>query len=150
MALLTGGCIDTDAAVFVEATISDAEGNVQQSSLASGIGGSFRVLFHLGPRASGPSEVALGGFSLTDAERAETLLPTLEVSTTPGFPLEVPVDGDVAVQVTFAPDDNLLEPTALDGLCAPAGARVVGVFDDALRGGSVSVASEAILFVGCP
>src|SRR5690606_11817826 len=64
--LLSLGCIDTDAAVFVEARIDGAAARVEQSALATGLSGSFRIHFHLGPRASGPSEVALTGFFVTD------------------------------------------------------------------------------------
>src|SRR5690606_21510067 len=126
-------CIDTDAAVFVEARIDGAAARVEQSALATGLSGSFRIHFHLGPRASGPSEVALTGFFVTDADRGP-IVDNLAAATGQPFPVTVPVDGDVTIEALFTAEDNELAVEAVDALCAPGGIRIVGVFQDPLRG----------------
>jgi hypothetical protein len=147
--LLAAGCIDTDAAVFVEARIDETAASVEQSALATGLAGSFRMHFHLGPRASGQSEVGLSGFFVTDVHRV-AIVDNLAVVTGQPFPVIVPVSGDVSVGAAFAAEDNLLEVEAIDVLCAPGGIRIVGVFHDPLRGGSIDATSEAFSPTGCP
>ena len=149
LAVLSTGCFDTDAAVFVEAQIDEASAAVEQSALATGLAGSFRVQFHLGPRASGPSDVELSGFFVTDADRA-AIVDDLAVVPAQSFPVTVPVNGDVTVGAVFAAEDNLFPVETVEPLCAPGGIRIVGVFHDPLRGGSIDAASEAFSPTGCP
>lgn len=149
LSLASTGCIDTDAAVFVEARIDQPTAAVEQSALATGLSGGFQMHFHLGPRASGDGEVGLSGFFVTDAGGA-TLVESLAVATAQSFPVIVPIDGDVSVGATFSADENLLEVTAIDTLCAAGGLRVVGVFQDSLRGGSIDASSPVFVPAGCP
>ena len=122
----------------------------QQSSLSTGVGGLFTITLHLGGRASGASEVGLGAFSITDAARSETLVPSLGLTTDQAFPITVDPDSTIEVQATLTPEDNLVEADLLDALCAPEGVVVVGALDDALRGGTIDVASEPTVLTGCP
>jgi hypothetical protein len=142
------GCVDTDAAVFVDARIDSPSASLQMASLASGLSGGFSLNLHLGPRASGPSDVSLGNFSLKGANG--TAVDALAVSATPPFPVSVPVDADVAVQLTFAADDNLIDNADVAAVCAPQGLQLVGALDGSLRGGTFSVTSDPFVVGGCP
>jgi len=144
------GCIDTDAAVFVEASISEPATTITTNSLGTYVGGSFQVGFHLGPRASGPSEVALRTFSLMSADQTTEVAPSLKVTTAPDFPVGVNVDSDVGVSVTYAEQDNPQPVDAVEQICGAAGIVIVGTFDDSLRGGSITAVSAPYSAAGCP
>jgi hypothetical protein len=139
------GCIDTDAAVFVEASIRNASATVVPSSaggsFASGLGGSFELVLHLGPRASEAAEVRLGAVGVLAAGGAE-IVPALAVASSPAFPVAVEVDSDVLTTVTFASEDNLLPPGA--DACAAGSIVFSATLDDSLRGGTLPVRSDAI------
>ncbi len=147
---LVGGCIDTDAAVFVETTISEPTATAQSNALASGLGGSFEVKFHLGSRASGDSEVTLRSVSVSNADRSQTLAQALKVATAPAFPVNVPRGGDSFVTVSYSADDNLFEPDALTALCDPAGIVVSLNFDDGLLGATGVASSQPFTVLNCP
>jgi hypothetical protein len=149
-ALCSTGCPNTDAAVFVEPTIEDANANLQVSALSAAIGGTFNLRLHLGPRATDTSEVDLQQFSVTSADRVQTILAPLQAVTTPRFPVPVGVDSDVVVAVAFDPTDNLLDTSAVAPLCDPAGIDITGTLDDSLRGASVPVASPPFPVQRCP
>jgi hypothetical protein len=144
------GCIDTDAAVFVDASISNPSATVSPETLGTTLAGRFDANLHLGPRASGPADVTLGTVSLLGADRTTTLVDVVAVATAPTFPVTVPVDGDVFVAVTFVEQDNLLEASAYGELCAAGSVVISAALDDALRGGTISVVSEPFAPSGCP
>ena len=146
----TSGCINTDAAVFVEASIDSSAASVQQSALSTGLGGQFELTFHLSARASGDSQVTLRTVSLSNADRSQTLAPSLKVTAAPAFPLVVLQAGDTVVQVSYGADDNLFEASALGGLCEPAGVVVEVLFDDALLGATAVAHSQPFVVQGCP
>ena len=146
--MMASGCIDTDAAVFVDARIESPSATLQSATLASGLAGGFTLNLHLGPRASGPSEVSLGGFSMTGA--AGTAVDSLAVTTQPAFPVNVSADSDVAVQVSFDPNDNLIENADVPTVCAVQGLQLVAALDGSLRGGAFSVRSEPFVVSNCP
>ena len=146
LALLATGCPDTDAAVFVEASIEDPSVTVSQSSLAAGIGGSFTLLLHLGPRADDASEVDINQLSFTNADRTATVVESLKFSTDAQLPVQVPIDSDVRVNITFLPDGsdgNLLDNA--DNFCDSAGMPIqiaaAGSLSDSLRGTNLPVHS---------
>lgn len=144
------GCIDTDPAVFVEATVTDPYGSVEQETLGTAVRGAFDLSLHLGPRASDASTVGLGTVALLSADRAETLVEVLAVEPDRPFPVTVPVDGDVVVTVTFDAEDNLFEASTYDTLCAAGSAVVSIALDDSLRGGTFSAVSAPFALNGCP
>ena len=142
LGLLAVGCPDTDAAVFVDPSIEGAAATVQQSSLGAGIGGSFTLLLHLGPRAEDASEVGINQLSFTNADRTITVLDSLKFSTDKQLPVAVPIDSDIRVSITFVPDGsdgNLVDMP--DELCDPAGIAVAGSLTDSLRGTDIPVHS---------
>lgn len=144
------GCIDTDAAVFVDGSVDNAAATVQSSALSAGLGGQFALNFHLGARASSDSEVTLRSVSLENAARSQTLAPSLKVASAPAFPVVVPRGGDSQVQINYSADDNLFEVSALSALCDPAGIVVSIIFDDALLGATAVAHSQPFVVQGCP
>ncbi len=144
------GCIDTDAAVFVEGGISNPTITVTKRPANTTLSGEFTVNLHLGPRASDASEVKLGKFYVTDGSQSTTLVDVLAVQCTPPFPVSVGVDSDVAVAVQFTEQENLLALDAYEQLCASAGLIIAGALDDGLRGGTLQVASTVLAPSGCP
>jgi hypothetical protein len=144
------GCIDTDAAVFVEASIESASVAVSSNGFAAGVDGALSLRLHLGPRASGSSEVDDRGFSILRTGGTTTLVPSLGYVADPPFPVTVAVDSTLLIAVTFAKEDNAFDPTAVAELCDPAGLVLRGVLDDALRGGAISADSEPVTPTGCP
>jgi hypothetical protein len=144
------GC-NPDTAVFVEASIDSVTLAAEQSSLSTGVAGNFILSLHLGPRASDASEVDLGLFSITDASRSTTIVPTLGFTAAPSFPVTVDVDSTVDMTITLPAEDNLVEADALTALCAAEGVVVVGAIEDSLAGGgTVDVASDPTTLSGCP
>jgi hypothetical protein len=142
LGLLTAGCPNTDAAVFVEASIEGMEATVEQSSLTTGIGGSFTLVLHLGPRADDASAIDINQLSFTNADRTTTVLEPLKFSTDSTLPVQVGIDSDVRVNVTFVPDGadgNLVDSS--DMLCDPAGIAVAGSLSASLRGSNIPVHS---------
>jgi len=68
LALTAGaGGVDADAVVFVEPAISGPSAAVTGGALGTQLTGSFRLDLHLGPRASGASQVSIRSFEITDA-----------------------------------------------------------------------------------
>jgi hypothetical protein len=141
-----GGCIDTDAAVFVEVAIGAPSLSVQQSSLVTALSGSFEVLLHLGPRASGPSQVKLVSFAVTDSSGNDVVAP-LAGEASPPFPVSVDVDSDVTVAV--AVNGQELAADAVTDLCAGP-VTIVATLDDSLRGAIVAGSSAPVVPAGCP
>ncbi len=152
-ALLTAGatgCIDTDAAVFVDASIQDPVVALEGSVAAIGVSGSYTVKLHLGPRASGPSEVSLGAFSIMNASRDKTLVDVLKFVAKPSFPVSVAVDSDTLVSVTMDEQDNVLMAETADALCQAGDIVISGALDDGLRGGTINPVSQPFAPTGCP
>lgn len=149
LAALLPACIDTDAAVFVEATVQAAALSVQGSSLVTGLGGGATLSLHLGPRASGPSTATIVGVSLVSASGTDTLASTLGFTSDPPLPTTVGVDDTIPVTLTFDPADNELPAMARDAICA-AEVRVRVVIDDSLRGSSVTTDSAPFQVTNCP
>jgi hypothetical protein len=143
------GCPDDDAAVFVEASIAGPAATVEQETLGTVLGGGFDLLLHLGPRASGPSEVSVGAFALQNADQSQTLVPTLSLSASPSFPVEVGIDSDVVVGASFGTGDGLLPAAAYDEICGAGELVISGAIQDSLQDGSTTVVSSPFLPDGC-
>src|SRR5262245_9680953 len=79
LAPLLAGCPDDDAAVFIEPTILAPSATVAAQTLGTSLTGAFELRLHLGPRASGASEVALGAFAIQSSDQQTTIVSPLEV-----------------------------------------------------------------------
>ena len=145
------GCVNTDAAVFVAPTLSSPAATVTSSVLGTGVtGGAFSLDLHLGARASGPSTVTLGAFSILDAEEMNSIVSPLSVQTDTTFPATVQPDSDVTASFQFDTGAKLF-PTAVGAqLCASAGVVIGGIIDDSLAGRSTPVYSDVFHPSGCP
>jgi hypothetical protein len=144
------GCVDTDPAVFVEASIETPSATLAAGTLVTTIAGSFALRLHLGARASGPADIDLGQVSVTTSDGATTLVAPLAVATDSTFPVSVEPESDRLVAFTFAAEDNQLEAAAYDAICAAGPIVLTAALDDSLRGGTLRVTSAAFSPAGCP
>jgi hypothetical protein len=142
------GCIDTDAAVFVEARIDSPAVAVEGSQLVTGVTGGFTLELHLGPRASGSSSATLQSFSLVSNDGTKTIVAALGFSAAPPSPITVEPDSTALLAVTLAANDNQLATAARDAICAGP-IRVRGVIEDSLRGTAITIDSESFSASGC-
>jgi hypothetical protein len=146
--VVTSGCVNTDPAVFVEASIASPSATVTAGALGANVVASFQLVLHLGARASGPSAVSVQTFEITSADRRSSIVSPLAVTTTAKLPVEVAPDSDVTVDFTY---DSGARPRMQDDvmpLCATDGIRIQGTIEDSLEGGATPVASD-VFHAGC-
>ena len=141
-----GGCINTDPAVFVTPTINMPTATVTSSVLVAAVTGSFVLDLHLGARASGPSTVTLGEFSILDAEQKTTIVPALTLTGSLANPIEVQPNSDENDDLSFS---NEPPTSAMSQLCAKAGVVIGGTIQDSLMNVSTPVTS-GVFTVSCP
>jgi hypothetical protein len=132
------GCIDTDTAVFVDATVGGASLSVSGTGLVTSVSGGFALQLHLGARASGASEVTYQSFSLKSTDDT-VLVESLPVTPDKPSPVSVEPGGDVVVTFTITADD--LPPDLKDRVCAGQ-VKIATVIEDSLEGESSPVESE--------
>lgn len=151
LAMMASGCINTDAAVFVEPSIAAPEATVSSSALGTGLAASFALELHLSARASGPSRVAALTFAITSADQKTSIVEPLPVETTAALPVEVAPDSDVTVAFTVdtGAQGGTLPADAAAALCAAEGIRITGAIEDSLEDGATPVAS-AVFHADCP
>ncbi len=147
--ILLAACVNTDAAVFVEPTITSPTATVAGGALGVTITGNFTLDLHLGPRATGPSTVTLGAFSILDAGQKAAITSIQIGSTSPQFPATVELDSDVTAAMPFDLGKKTLPPDAKAKLCDAAGVIIGGTIQDSLLGGSTPFFSPIIHPAGC-
>ncbi len=149
LALLTG-CIDTDAAIFVDPSIESASVSVTDGPLGAALSGGFDVVLHLGARASGPSETSFVSFAIKSSDESEVIVEGLPVKTSTALPVTVEAGGDdVVVSFDIDQEGDVIDSGLVGALCA--GAVVVSVvIDDSLATTSTPVVSEPFAVTGCP
>lgn len=140
--LSVSGCIDTDAAVFVDASVSAPSAAVSGSTLGTSLDGSFVLDLHLGPRASGPGEVSAESFTITNAAQDVDVISPLEVLADRALPVTVEPDSDVVVTFSFSTGASPLPAAKKDELCAAGGLRIKAVIRDSLQGGATTAISD--------
>ena len=147
------GCINTDPAVFVDPTLSAPTATVTSAPLGTTLSGSFDLDLHLGPRASGPSTVTLGEFSIEDAAQTAPIGSSLTVASSTTFPVTVQLDSDVDADFTFgigADGAGTVTSTVATQLCAAAGVVISGTIHDSLMDTSTPTVSPVFHPSGCP
>ncbi len=144
------GCINTDAAVFVEAELTKPQIEVLESSLAVGLEGQATLTLHLGPRASGPSEVSLLGVSLLAKNDQSVLVESIAVRSEPSFPITVQLDSDRSAVLHIDGPDNALPTDVKTTLCGAPAVVLQVVLDDGLRGATTIAVSGPFGLSGCP
>jgi len=142
-------CVNTDAAVFVDPTLTQAEATVSGGTLGTSVKGSFQLSLHLGPRATGPSQVNPGTFSILDAEQKGSIVSPLPVVSTTTFPVTVELDSDVDVAFTFDTGAKPLPADVMPKLCDPAGVVLGGAIEDSLQNHATPFASAVFHPSGC-
>jgi len=149
VALLLAACVDTDAAVFVAVAVDAPRAEVTTTAFGIALTGAFTLTLHLGPRATGASQVQLLSAKVLDAKQTGEIIGALPASTTTTLPVTVDLDSDVAVPFTF--DTGAKLPADLQGkLCDPAGIVIAGAIQDSLQSTSTPFASAVIHATGCP
>ncbi|WP_433930100.1 hypothetical protein AB3662_39890 [Sorangium cellulosum] len=150
-AAASSGCIDTDAAVFVEPAIAAPEATVSASALGTSLEARFTLELHLGPRASGPSRVAVRSFEIASADQKTSIVAPLPVETATSLPVEVAPGSDVTVAFTVdtSAGGGTLAGDAAAALCAAEGIRITGAIEDSLEDGATPVAS-GVFHARCP
>jgi hypothetical protein len=147
---LLGGCVaDNETVVFVEPTVEQASVQVGGSALGVTVKGGFKLRLVLGPRASGPSQVKIGAFSIKDAGEKGDVVPALALTSATMFPVTVQPDGEVTVDFTFDTGASTLPVATKDALCAPAGVRIAGTIEDSLQQGATPVVGAVVQATGC-
>lgn len=147
--LLLAACVNTDAAVFVEPTIESPSATVAGGALGVTISGNFTLKLHLGPRASGPSQVTLGAFSILDSKQSAAITAVQLGSSSTQFPATVNLDSDVSAALPFTLGSKTLPADAKAKLCDPAGVVIGGTIQDSLLGGSTPFFSAIVHPAGC-
>lgn len=147
-ALALSGC-SLDTAVFVQPGIDDPEVKVVNGVLGLTLEGSFSLRLHLGPRASGPSEVNLGVWSLASANDQAPIASPLAVKTTAALPITVDKGRDVTTPFTLDEASKLLPFDAKAKLCDEAGLVILGTLDDSLASAPTPLLSASFQATGC-
>jgi len=140
-ALCLTACVNTDPTVFVDPAIEAPAATVSGGVLGTSLTGSFKLTLHLGPRATGPSQVSLGAFSILDAEQKGAIVASLPLQSSTTFPVTVELDSDVSVDLTFDTGSNTLPIDAQTALCDPAGVVIGGTIQDSLQNTATPVTS---------
>lgn len=148
LGLLGAGCIDTDTAVFVDATLGTASVTVGGGGLGVTLNGSFALELHLGARASGTSEVTYTSFSLKSAADDAVLVESLPVAPDKPSPVSVDPGSDVVVTFTIDTGASTLPTDLRDRICAGQ-VRISGVIEDSLESESSPIESAAFTASGC-
>jgi hypothetical protein len=146
-ALLAAGCIDTDTAVFVDASVEAPSLTVGGGGLGVTLQGSFILDLHLGARASGTSQVTYSSFSLKAADDT-VLVESLPVTPDKASPVSVEPGSTVAVSFTIDTGSSTLPVDLKDRICAGQ-VKVSGVVEDSLESESSPVESAAFAPSGC-
>jgi hypothetical protein len=136
----SAGC-NFDTAVFVDPEIETPAVTVGKEALGTSLKGSFTLTLHLGARASGPSQVTLGAFSLKSADQTTAYVENLPIQASPAGSIGVAEDSDQTVQITIDTGTGLLPASAHDAICAGQ-VVVTGVIEDSLATSPTTVASN--------
>ena len=137
-----------DPAVFVEPAIESPRLALEGGVLGSALAGEFTLTLHLGARASGPSEVSFGAFSLVDADGV-LVLDGLPVDPSRPSPITVEPDSDEVVVFTIDSGDEPIADSIAAAICA-GDLAIRGTLEDSLESGSSPVESELFVATGCP
>ena len=123
--LLTS-CVDEEG-VLLSAKLESPALTVSSSALVTEVTGGFELHLSLGERASDPTTVELGTFSLQ--RDGDVLLDPLEIATNPEFPVSVAVGGEKHVVVSIGPHEAEAD---LGELLCSRQLEIVGILTDSL------------------
>lgn len=147
--IFLAACVNPDQSIFIEPAIKNATAFVGTHPLGTSIKGEFTLNLHLGPRASGSSQVTLGAFSILDSGQTAAITSVQIEATATEFPVTVDLDSFSFVALTFNLGNKLLPIEAKGQLCDPTGVIISGTIQDSLLGGSTSFFSKIVHPTGC-
>ncbi len=150
LALITGCIGDDEAIIFVNPSVSSPDANITGSILGSTVSGSFQLRLVLGPRASGSSTVTFGSVNITDASGKTTIVPSLSLTPSKTFPLDVPPSSDINVDVSFNIGDKTVPMMTTEALCTTSGVTISGTINDSLQNAATPFVSDMFKPTGCP
>lgn len=136
-----GACIDTNPNVFVAPSIDLPTLFVNGTALGTTVTGTFSLSLDLGARASGPSSVTLGSFSIQSADGETTLVEVLPITFDPASPVDVAEGTEVTVDAAIDSGTKPLDAGIYDALCGQS-IIITGVIEDSLEVGSTPVSSD--------
>jgi hypothetical protein len=145
LALALSACSIEEDGVLLEASLSSPELSVEATALTTEVSGSFGIELSLGDRASDPTTVKLGVFSLKRADRE--LSSPLNLDSDPKFPLDVGVGSSKHVAVLI--DEPEGDPELAVELCAGP-LEIAGTFTDTLGGDRPVSVSSGSFQPSCP
>ena len=142
------GC-DTSTAVFVAPSIETPALTVGKETLGTTLKGTFDLVLELASRASGPSDVTIGSFSLRNADGTQVVFEPIPFTLDRAQPIEVLEDSEVRVTITVDTGTTLLPKELSDALCAGQ-VTIAGTIQDSLDpSGASPVTSQAFTLSGC-
>jgi hypothetical protein len=148
--LVLAGCVNTDAAVFVDASFETATAVVSGGSLGVTVAGDLTLKLHLGPRASGPSQVDLVSVTILDDKQSAEITVVQIKKSSVEFPVTVALDSDVTATLAYDLGGKTLPVEIRTKLCSGAGVVVRGTIQDSLLGGATPFFSSIVHPTGCP
>ena len=147
--IFLAGCVNTDPSVFVDASLERASGAVQGGALGATVEGELVLKLHLGPRASGPSQVGLGAFAILDAGQKAAITSIVLGTSATKFPVTVDLDSDVTAALPYTLGSKTVPAETRAKLCDAAGVVFRGTIQDSLLGGSTPFFSAVVHPTGC-
>lgn len=132
---------NTDAAVFVDPDVEEPAVTVTKAALGTSLTGTFTLTLHLSARASGPSNVTVGAFSLKKTDGTTVLVDNLPYAADTPNPVAVAEDSTTTVKITIDSGSKLLDAAVHDALCA-GDVILAGVIEDSLLTTSTPVESD--------
>ncbi|MBK8251355.1 MAG: hypothetical protein IPK82_01635 [Polyangiaceae bacterium] len=149
-AVVSLGCINTDAAIFVDPSTDNPALQVQSAALGTSVSGGFSLSLHLGARAADSSDVALQSFTLVTEDEKTVLVESLPLAASGAtFPVTVEPDTTVDIDLTIDFGEDLVEQAVADAICNAGSVRFKGAITDSLRGTTVPVVTDAVVPTGC-
>lgn len=147
MIALAGGALaacGSKESVMLSAHLESPELAITSNGLVTGVTGSFGLELALGDRASDPSTVTLGPFSLQ--RDSNVLLDPLKLAADPSFPMDVGVGGSKHVDMTI---DNPDEDADLASDLCSAELQIVGTLTDTLGDDRSLTVSSGLFRADC-
>lgn len=130
---------------MLSARLESPELTVTSNALVTDVTGSFDLELALGDRASDPTSVELGTFSLQ--RDGDVLLNPLGLATEPSFPIDIGVGGSKHVDVTITHPNG--EPELASELCS-AELQIIGTLTDSLGDDRPVTVSSGRFLPDCP
>jgi hypothetical protein len=143
---LLGAACGSKGAVSLTARIESSELGVTSGTLASGLSGQFDLVLELGEHAPRATTVSAPSFGVRQGN--DMVVPTLSLSASERFPIELEPGSDQRVRFTVAENESVTDEEA-EKLCAGP-IRISGTVTDSLNDGKPAAIDSPAFQVDCP